>query len=79
MALSELPSASGREHVKVLCGCFGWYERKAKNGHIILKKDGVAALLSIPDHRNVKRALLAAELKKAGIEDGDYCQAFNRR
>lgn len=79
MALSELPSASGSEHVKVLCTFFGWYQRTAKNGHLILKKEGVAVLLSIPDHRTVKRTLLAAELKKAGIEDSDYCDKFKRR
>lgn len=77
MALSDLPSACGRDHVKVLCDHFGWYERKAKNGHIILKKNGVVALLSIPDHRQVKKGLLMAELRKAGIDDADYCARFN--
>jgi predicted RNA binding protein YcfA (HicA-like mRNA interferase family) len=78
MALSDLPIASGREHVKVLTGSFGWFERKAKNGHIVLKKDGVLALLSIPDHKVVKLGLLSAELKKAGIEDSAYAEAFKR-
>ena len=79
MGLSDLPSASGREHVKVLCTFFGWHERKAKNGHIILKKDGVAAILSIPDHRIVKRTLLSRELAKAGIDDSEYCAKFKSR
>ncbi len=79
MSLSDLPSASGREHVKILCGCFGWRERKAKKGHIILCKTGVQSILSIPDHRDVKRALLHGELRKAGIDDAEYVEKFNTR
>jgi hypothetical protein len=44
-----------------------------------LKKDGVQAVLSIPDHRSVKRALLHGELKKAGIDDADYTEKFKHR
>ncbi len=79
MSLSDLPPASGRTHAKVLIQCFGWFERKAKRGHIVLKKPGVFALLSIPDHPEVRLGLLRAILKKAGIEDSAYVNAFHGR
>lgn len=32
--------------------------------------------LSIPDHREVKRAVIAKLLKAAGIETAEYLEAF---
>jgi hypothetical protein len=44
-----------------------------------MTKSGETATLVIPDHGDVKRALLAKLLKVAGIPEDVYVQAFNRR
>jgi hypothetical protein len=36
-------------------------------------------LISIPDHKHVDRALLKAELRKAGITEDEFCEAYRKR
>lgn len=77
MGQADLPVASGAQHVKAF-GQFGWELRPAKRNHFVLHKPGHAAHISIPNHREVKRALLAKQLKLAGITEAAYCAAFER-
>jgi hypothetical protein len=79
MGASDLPVASGREIVRCLCGRFGLtYLRRGGRNHFILRLEGrnPPVLLSIPDHRRVKRELLAAELTHAGIDHKAFAKAF---
>ena len=45
--------------------------------HIVLTKDGVSLHLSIPNHREVDRALVHSELRKAGISDKIFREVFD--
>ncbi len=73
MALSELPLASGREHAKVFVA-LGWTIRR--NGeHLVLKKSGTG-MISIPNHREVKRQTLSRIIQHAGLTDEVYRQAY---
>ncbi len=79
MAFSDLPLASGRYHFKILTKHFGWKQEAAKKNHFVLSHPSRPnVLLSIPDHDEVKRGTLSAELKKAKIDDGDYRAACDR-
>jgi hypothetical protein len=77
---SDLPLASGKEHVKaferlgLVCA-----SKKAKNAHFILKRAGHPHAVSIPDHREVKRALLQKQITRVGLTEEQYIEAFNNR
>lgn len=46
--------------------------RRGNGKHFLLKKTGHRATISIPDHREVKRALLAKQIKVAGMTIEEY-------
>lgn len=79
MGLSDLPLASGEKHA----ACFerlGWTrdrKRRGRGSHILLTKPGVRATLSIPDHKEVKRVIIAKLITLAGITQEKYIQKFN--
>ena len=79
MGLRDLPLAAGSAHVAALERC-GWRctRRSAKN-HYILEREGVEEILSIPDHKEVKRQLLQAQIRLAGISESEYLAAFYKR
>jgi hypothetical protein len=81
MGQKDLPLASGEEHVKAFCR-LGWElcaKTKRKNPHFLLEKDGHTATLSIPAHKEVKRALLASQIHTAGVSETEYLDAFHKR
>jgi predicted RNA binding protein YcfA (HicA-like mRNA interferase family) len=75
----DLPLASGGAHVKAferdgwVCG-----KRRGRGKHFILSKPGMGHL-SIPDHREVKRALLQKQIQLAGLSEERYCELFKGR
>jgi predicted RNA binding protein YcfA (HicA-like mRNA interferase family) len=72
-----LPLASGDRHVRTLKR-LGWDCTRMHGSHAVMEKPGHPATLTIPCHkgRDVKRALLAAQLKVAGIPFEDYRKKF---
>jgi hypothetical protein len=80
MGLSDLPLASGEKHA----ACFerlGWtrdWKRRGRGSHIRLTKQGVRATLSIPDHREVKRTIIAKLISLAGITQEKYVEEFHK-
>ena len=54
----------------------GWICVRVRGSHHILTKDGHDATLSIPDHGNVKRGLLARQIKLAGLTEDQYLDLF---
>jgi hypothetical protein len=76
---ANLPVASGEKHAQAFERC-GWTRltRRGRGKHFLLTKAGATPTLSIPDHPEVKRALLAAQLKLAGISEADYLANFRR-
>lgn len=75
--LRDLPEAKGDRHVKAFKR-FGWDHCRSNGSHKILEKDGVEAILSIPcgGSKNVKRRLLASQIKLAGLTFEEYIEAF---
>lgn len=80
MGHSDLPVADAHAHARAF-GRRGWVVRsgRGKGSHLLLTKPGVAWTVTLPAHGDVKRALLAAQIKGAGLTIEDYCKAFNGR
>jgi len=78
MGVKDLPLASGRQIVKVF-ESFGWIAHQGK-GHIVLQHPNKSPYLkiSIPDHKEVDRFLLRAELRKAEITTQQFMAAYEK-
>lgn len=78
MGQRELPLAAGSAHVKAFERA-GWtcIKRRGNGKHFILTKEGKGHL-SIPDHKQVKRALLQKQIRLAGFTDAEYLELFKR-
>jgi len=81
MSIKKLPLTSGNKIVKVF-EHFGWVSAYGKN-HFVLSHPGVppALKISIPDRREVDRALLKAEIRKAlatGITEENFLEIYER-
>jgi HicA toxin of bacterial toxin-antitoxin, len=75
MGQKNLPLASGEDHARAFERC-GWKRRKTAS-HIILTREGYAATLSIPNHKQVKRGLVQAQIRTAGLTEAEYLAAFH--
>lgn len=78
MGQSDLPVANADRHAKAFAR-LGWIvqPRRGKGSHLLLTKPGVRWTITLPTHGDVKRGLLAAQIKGAGLTIEDYCRAFN--
>jgi predicted RNA binding protein YcfA (HicA-like mRNA interferase family) len=75
MGLSDLPDACGTDH-EAAFNKLGWVTRRRSN-HITLTHPNVKGVtLSIPNHPHVKRALLKAQIRRAGLTDAIYMEVF---
>jgi len=78
MGLSDLPLASGEKHA----ACFerlGWtrdLKRRGRGSHILLTKKGMRPTLSIPNHKEVKRTIIAKLITLAGTTQEQYIKKF---
>lgn len=79
MGIKNLPLDTGKRIAKVF-ETFGWKPGYGKNHFTLTHPDKPPALvISIPDHKQVDRFLLKAELRKAGITEEQFCEAYNKR
>lgn len=70
--MTGVPLISGRDAVKAFAK-LGWHvERRAKGSHIIMKKPGMMAILSIPDHKQLDRGMLRALIRDAYISVEEF-------
>lgn len=60
------PVISGREAVRAF-GKVGWQVARQRGSHVVLIKVGVAANLSVPDHKELDRGTLRALIRLAGM------------
>ena len=64
--MSFIPVISGRNARKAFERA-GWVFQRQKGSHMILSKQGMKSILSIPDHRTLKTPLLRSLIKDAGL------------
>jgi len=76
MGISDLPRASGLEHVRVFRK-FGWIVRREGNHIILTHPEKPRVTLSIPNHREVKLPLLKRQIQIAGLDDKLYRAVFD--
>lgn len=77
MGNKDLPLGSGSSHAKAFERA-GWtlLPRRGRGKHLLLSHPDHREIISIPDHPEVKRALLAKLLKLAGLTSSEYAQLY---
>ncbi|KJE24529.1 YcfA-like protein [Frankia torreyi] len=79
MGLKDLPVAVGDRHVAAFQRA-GWEVARRSGSHVVLRRAGVQANLSVPcNGQEVKRPLLAKLIERAGLTPEEYCDYFRRR
>jgi hypothetical protein len=75
----NLPLDTGKQITKVFVEFFGWKATYGKNHFVLSHPDKPPTLLiSIPDHKEVDRRLLNAELRKAEITEEEFNKAYRK-
>lgn len=70
--MPKLPVVSGMQARKVFEKA-GWeFMRVGSSRHMILKKDGFRAALSIPEHKELDRGLLRALIRDANMSVQEF-------
>jgi predicted RNA binding protein YcfA (HicA-like mRNA interferase family) len=64
--MSKLPKISGRDCVKALNQA-GFYRKRQRGSHIVLRRDDPFAQLVVPDHKELDRGTLRAIIRQAGL------------
>jgi hypothetical protein len=77
MGQRDLPLAAGSAHVKAFERA-GWtcLKRRGNGKHFLLTKEESQYLLSIPDHKQVKRILIQKQIRLAGLTEAEYVAFF---
>jgi len=79
VGIKDLPLESGKQITRVF-EAFGWISHYGKNHFVLTHPDKPPNLMiSIPDHKQVSRSLLKAELRKAGISEDSFCIVYRGR
>ena len=64
--MPPLPVISGREAVRAFERA-GWIVSRREGSHIILTRAETLVVLSVPDHREVRRGTLRSLVRKSGL------------
>jgi predicted RNA binding protein YcfA (HicA-like mRNA interferase family) len=65
--MGKMPVVSGMQARRAFERA-GWiYVRTARSRHMVLRKQGMPAALSIPDHKTLDRGLLRSLIRDAGL------------
>jgi len=62
----KLPVVSGKQAVEAFSKR-GWKPDRREGSHIILTKEGNPVILSIPNHREIRRGTLRSLIRDAGL------------
>ena len=69
--MSKLPRISGRECVRAL-EKLGFYIRRQRGSHIVLRRDHPFTQLVVPDHKELDRGTLRSIIRQAGLSIDDF-------
>jgi predicted RNA binding protein YcfA (HicA-like mRNA interferase family) len=74
--MSRLKKISGKECVKILCNKFGFYIKRQKGSHIVLKKDAHKGRIGtvVPNHKELKIGTLKNVLELANVKEEDFTE-----
>ncbi len=71
--MSRLPNISGRECVNALAK-IGFFIKRQKGSHMILRWDAPFTQLVVPDHRELDKGTLRAIIREAGLNPDDFLE-----
>jgi predicted RNA binding protein YcfA (HicA-like mRNA interferase family) len=71
--MSKPPTISGRECAKTL-EKIGFYTRRQKGSHIIMKRDTPATMVVVPDHKELDRGTLRAIIRQVGLTVDEFVE-----
>ena len=69
--MSKLPRVSGSEVVAAL-GKIGFYVRRQRGSHMILRRDEPFAQTTVPNHRELDSGTLRAILRQIGLSVDEF-------
>jgi predicted RNA binding protein YcfA (HicA-like mRNA interferase family) len=69
--MSRLPAISGRECVRALEKA-GFYVKRQKGSHIVMRRDEPLAQAVVPDHRELDRGTLRSIIRQAGLTVDEF-------
>ena len=69
--MSKLPRVSGSETVAAL-GKVGFYVRRQRGSHIVLRRDAPFAQVVIPNHKELDSGTLRAILRQVELSVDDF-------
>ena len=74
--MSKLPRGlSGRAVIRAL-GKAGFYAKRQKGSHIVLRRDNPFAQVVVPDHKSIDTGTLDSILEGAGISVEEFMKLF---
>ncbi|MCB0167048.1 MAG: type II toxin-antitoxin system HicA family toxin [Anaerolineae bacterium] len=71
--MSKLPRISGRECVRAL-EKLGFYIRRQRGSHIVLRRDHPFTQLVVPDHKELDRGTLRSIIRQVGLSIDDFTE-----
>lgn len=71
--MAKLPRISGRECIAALLKA-GFYERRQRGSHIVLRRDDPFTQLVVPDHRELDRGTLRAIIRQADLSVDEFVE-----
>jgi len=71
--MSKLPVISGRECAHALQKA-GFYIRRQKGSHLIMRRDKPFAQVVVPDHKTLDRGTLRAIIRQANLTVEEFLQ-----
>ena len=69
--MSNIPRISGQECVKALAK-IGFYVKRQKGSHIILRRDEPYCQVVVPDHKELDAGTLRAIIRRAGLAVDEF-------
>ena len=73
--MTKLPNISGKECVDALRKA-GFYLKRQRGSHIILRRDDPFTQLVVPDHKSLDRGTLRAIIRQAGLSLNEFHALF---
>ncbi len=71
--MGKLPRISGRECVQALQKA-GFYLKRQRGSHIVLRRDDPFAQLVVPDHKQLDRGTLRAIIRQADMSVEEFVE-----
>ena len=71
--MARLPVISGADAIKAFHGA-GWRAARQSGSHVVMVKEGEDVTLSIPLRRELKRGLLRALIRDAGMSVDEFVE-----